>query len=118
MPRPGDDAGDRVGDVRGVYRLPELARDALEDLGPGVIFIFGVPDLRPRAFLAPGWADLGSAASRLAVLRNQQPWTLACGNPSRVAFQNPSAPSPMTSTAAHPVVWADLRQERLQPIQI
>jgi hypothetical protein len=34
MPRPGDDVGDRAGDVLGLHCLPELAADALEHLGP------------------------------------------------------------------------------------
>jgi len=52
------------------------------------------------AFFAPGCADFGSAPSTLAILWNQQRCALACGNTSRAAFQNPSAPSPMASTGA------------------
>ncbi len=41
-----------------------------------------------------------AAPSTLAILWNQQRCVLACGNTSRTALQNPSAPSPMTSTGA------------------
>ena len=53
-----------------------------------------------RAFFAPGCADFGSAPSTLAILWNQQRWVLACGNTSRSALQNLSAPSPTASTGA------------------
>ena len=36
----------------------------------------------------------------LRLLWNQQRWVLACGNTSRTALQNPSAPSPTASTGA------------------
>ena len=35
-PRPGNDVGDRIGDVLGVHRLPELVSYALEHPGPVV----------------------------------------------------------------------------------
>ena len=53
-----------------------------------------------RAFFAPGCADFGSAARTFAALWNQQRRSLACGNTSRSAPQNPSAPSPTASTGA------------------
>ena len=58
------------------------------------------PQISARAFFAPGWADLGSAARTFAVLWNQQRPSLVSGNTSRSAFQNPSAPSPTASTGA------------------
>jgi hypothetical protein len=36
VPRPGNDIGDRVGDVLGFHPLPELVSQALEHLGPVV----------------------------------------------------------------------------------
>jgi hypothetical protein len=36
VPRPGNDVGDRVGDVLGLHRLPELVSYAVEHFGPVV----------------------------------------------------------------------------------
>jgi len=52
------------------------------------------------AVFAPGWADLGSALSTLAILWNQHRCSRVSGNTSRTAAQKPSAPSPMASTRA------------------
>ena len=63
-------------------------------------FLSSAFQISARAFFAPGCADFGSAPSTFAILWNQQRWVLACGNTSRTADQNPSAPSPIASTGA------------------
>ena len=58
------------------------------------------PGVRESAADAHGRTGFGSAASRLPPAWIQQRCSLVSGNTSRMAFQKPSAPSPITRTGA------------------
>src|SRR5206468_11747993 len=87
------DLGDRRGELRAVGGGEGLRG------GAGVVGVLGVPDFG-QGLLRPGWADLGSAASTLAILWNQQRCSRVAGKTSRSAAQNPKAPSPAASIGA------------------
>src|SRR6185369_9150514 len=88
-----DDLGDRLRVFGAVVDFEGLDRKL------GLVDVLGVVDSLIAAS-APGCADLGSAARTLACLCHQQRCSRVLGNTSRTAFQNPSAPSPTSSTGA------------------
>jgi hypothetical protein len=83
VPRPGHDVADCVGDVFGLHPLPELAPDALQDLGPVVAGQFRCRGARldqADAHVAPGQflpqrlaeradAELGQRVDTVAIAR-------------------------------------------------
>jgi hypothetical protein len=87
------DLRDGLGELRAV-ELPEVL-DSLTGLALSSAF-----QISARAFFAPGCAGFGIAPRTFAILWNQQRCSLACGNTSRSAPQNPSAPSPAARTGA------------------
>jgi hypothetical protein len=75
----------------------------------GLLITLGVVDLG-QGLLRGRVRGFGSAASTLPILCHQQRCSLVSGETSRIAFQNPSAPSPTGSTPLARHCSAELRR--------